>query len=153
MGKGVVYTKVFERELCCYNCLLLEGDEASEHVKRCEANLSYDTSYLYMFKLCVVDSLDSDLYSHPIGCYINHSWSPNVAVKTRMIAGTPTVLLYGRRVTSAPVHTFLSNTSTGEPPYLIGCVPHGGGALLSQPMRLLVPALPQLSREDYPWYP
>ena len=44
----------------------------------------------------MVDSLDSDsLYSHSIGRYIDHSWSPNVAVKARMIAGTPTVLLYG----------------------------------------------------------
>ena len=32
--------------LCDYNGLLLEGDEASAHLKRCEANLSYDTSYL-----------------------------------------------------------------------------------------------------------
>ena len=69
---------------------------------------------------------DYYLYSHSIGHYIAHSWSPNVAVKARMIGGTPTVLLYGRRVTSAPALTFLSTTATGEPLYLIGCVPRGG---------------------------
>ena len=33
--------------LCDYNSLLLEGDDA--HVKLCEANLSYDKSYLYKY--------------------------------------------------------------------------------------------------------
>ena len=53
VGKGVVCTKVFERGdfvLCNFNGLLLDVDETSAHVKRCEVTLSYDTSYLFMFK-------------------------------------------------------------------------------------------------------
>ena len=34
--------------LCDYNGLLLKGDEASAHLKRCEANLSYDTFIYYV---------------------------------------------------------------------------------------------------------
>ena len=64
VGKGVVCTKVFERGalLCDYIGLLLEGDKASPYS---------DTSYLFKFKcwekLCMVDSLDSDLYGHSRG--------------------------------------------------------------------------------------
>ena len=84
--------------LCDYNGLLLEGDEASAHVRRSEADNTYDTSYMYMFKcndkFGVVDSVDSDMYGKSFGRYINHSCTPNVAVKAKMIDGTPTLLMY-----------------------------------------------------------
>ena len=83
---------------CDYNGLLLEGDEASAHVRRSEADNTYDTSYMYMFKcndkFGVVDSVDSALYGKSFGGYINHSCTPNVAVKAKMIDGTPTILMY-----------------------------------------------------------
>ena len=41
----------------------------------------------------MVDSLDSDLYGNSYGRYINHSVSPNVVVKVKMVAGIPTILL------------------------------------------------------------
>ena len=119
VGKWVVCTKVFEKGALLCNGLLLEGVGTLAHAKRCEANLSYDTSYLYMFKCCenfrVVDSLDSDLYDHSISRYISHSFSPNVAAKARMIAGTPTVLPNAACYIS-PALTFLSTTA--ELPYL-----------------------------------
>ena len=99
LGKGVACTKFFEGALLCdFNDLLLEGDEASAHVRRSEADNTYDTSYMYMFKcndkFGVVDSVDSDMYGKSFGRYINHSCTPNVAVKANMIDGTPTLLMY-----------------------------------------------------------
>ena len=53
---------------------------------------------MYMFKcndkFGVVDSVDSSLYGISFGGYINHSCTPNVAVKAKMIDGTPTILMY-----------------------------------------------------------
>ena len=119
-AKGT-FVQVFESGALLCNGLLLEGVGTSAHAKRCEANLSYDTSYLYMFKCCenfrVVDSLDNDLYGHSISRYISHSFSPNVAAKSRMMAGTPTVLPNAACYIS-PALTFLSTTATGELPYL-----------------------------------
>ena len=42
----------------------------------------------------MMDSLDSDLYGNSYGRHINHSVSSNVAVKAKVVAGTPTILLY-----------------------------------------------------------
>ena len=143
------FVQVFERGALLCNGLLLEGVGTSAHAKRCEANLSYDTSYLYMFKCCenfrMVDSLDSDLYRHSISRYISHSFSPNVAAKARMIAGTPTVLPNAACYTIPGTHVLIDYGRTSVPAGL--AFQKGGGTLLSWPMKLLVPALPRLPRQ------
>ena len=131
----------------------------------------------------MVDSLDSDLYGNSYGRYINHSVSPNVVVKVKMVAGIPSILLcatsvpalsidYGDRRPSVPdwmrstgrtrapvpadetaCAALVSTTAIGDPQYPIGCVPRGGRALLSQPTRLLVPHLVSTTAIGDPPYP